>query len=286
MRRAGVACAIVAAVVAAGCGGDGAPGPGGTAPGRDAGALYADAARKLDTLRSGTLDARVSLDIGRSADVMLALREQATFDGARGLRLPEAEVEVQVREQGRRQDVAIVTTGEGVFVRRGQTPFRAQGADALEQLRDGYRSEQRSLGSGRIPLLALTPGDWARSPRIEGSGEVDGASARRLVARLNVPTFLADLEVAHKADTGFGVELTGAARRLLEPGAAVRTAGLVALIDDDGRLRRLTATLVGGDRAPVRLDLDIRIGEPGEPQDIEAPTTVGPPPEESGPEPL
>lgn len=70
-----------------------------------------------------------------------------------------------------------------------------------------------------------------------------------------------------------GVSLTKDARKLLEPGADVDKAELVALVgEEDGKLRRLTVSVDGNVGGGVKVDFDVQLSELDEPQEISAPT--------------
>lgn len=240
--------------------------------GEGAAKAYADAIRSLDDVRSGRFEAHVEAELagGQRLDV----QERGRFDGGGGLDLPRFSL-LFVTEQssGAGERSAAINTGEDFFVKQNGAPrFVAQGADAVKALADTFRREQQELGEGRLPLLALGPADWAKEPKVEGSETVDGVPARRIVAKLDVPTFLRDLERAKNADIGMGLSLTAAARQVMEPGAKMRKAELVALVgEQDKRLHRLSATMDAEAAGGVKVEFEVVLRELDEPQEIAAP---------------
>ncbi len=265
---------VLLLLVLAGCGGDDESGSGNEGSGEDAGAVYSDAIRQLDQLKSGKLDAKLDTVLKLGNEQTISVAEKATFTGEGGTALPEFELQINVEQSGGApQDTAAVNTGDDFFVRQnGETEFKSQGAQAIDALKTTYKREQEELEPGRLPLLSLTPSDWAKSPKIDGTTEFEGVTVQRIVADVDVPKFLKDLETGKNSDIGMGVELTQGARELLEPGAKVSKAELVALVgEEDGKLRRLTAEVDGDVAGGVNVDFDVRLSELDEPQEITAP---------------
>ncbi|HEX8121854.1 MAG TPA: hypothetical protein VF549_11375 [Solirubrobacteraceae bacterium] len=261
--------AVALPLALAGCGDDSDSGGGG---GQDGKALYSGAVNKLDTLKSGKLDANL-VTVLRANDQKLTVSEKAAFAEAGGTKLPQFDIDIHVEDpNGKPQDTSAINDGKDFYVKQqGASEFEAQGAQALDAVTSTYKREQTALGSGRVPLLSLTPGDWAKSPKVDGTETVGGDELKKITADLDVPKFLKDLETGKESDVGLGVTLTQDARKLLEPGADVKTATLVALVDDDGRLRRLTAKVDGNVGGGVNVDFDLQMSELDAPQEIAAP---------------
>lgn len=260
-------------LVLAGCGGDDESdsGAGGS---EDAAAVYAEAVRGLDEIKSGKLDAKLDTVLRLGNEQTIKVAEKATFAGEGGTSLPQFELTINVDQTGgESQETQAVNTGDSFYVREnGSTEFKDQGQQAVQALKSTYTREQGELEEGRIPLLSLTPSDWAKSPKIDGTADFGGVSVQKIVAEVDVPAFLKDLETGKNSDIGMGVTLTQGARELLEPGADVDKAELVALVgEEDGRLRRLTATVDGNVAGGVQVDFDVQLTELDEPQDITAP---------------
>jgi hypothetical protein len=257
------------ALSACGGGGDDEKKSSGDAGGAKA---YADAVRALDDVRSGAFEAQVEAEL--AGGQRLQVQERGRFEGGGGLTLPQFSL-LFITEQssGPGERSAAINTGEDFYVKQNGAPrFVAQGAESVKQLEQTFRREQQDLGEGRLPLLALAPGDWAKEPKVEGTETVDGVPAQRIVAKLDVPRFLRDLETGKNADIGMGVSLTAAARQVMEPGAKMRKAELVALIgQEDKRLHRLTASMDAEAAGGVRVDFEVSLRELDEPQEIAAP---------------
>ena len=261
----------------AGCGGgeDSEGSGGGAAPPKDdAAAMYDKAVKELDVIKSGRVSANLGtvLRFGQTQEIKLA--EKVYFTGEGGTALPKFQIGIDVvQANGEKQTTEVVNTGDRLYSRpTGSDTFQNQGEEAVAAMASTYRSEQQGLEEGRIPLLALTPADWAKKPRVDGTAQADGVQVKRVVADLDVPAFLRDLEDAKGKNIGFGVSLSDDARKLLEPGAKVDKQELVALVgEDDGRLRRLTAKVDGDVGGQVIVDLDVKLTQIDKPQEISAP---------------
>jgi hypothetical protein len=120
----------------------------------------------------------------------------------------------------------------------GSDKFQSQGTEALDTLAQTYKTEQGKLEAGRIPLPSLTPADWAKSPKIDGTTDFGGEKVQRIVADVDVPAFLKDLETGKNSDIG---------------------------------MRRLTASVDGNVGGGVEVDFDVKMSELDEPQEITAP---------------
>ena len=278
LSRLLTALLLVLLLALAGCGGDDSDSESGGGGGDDAQAVYDKAISGLDDLKSGKIDARVDtvLELGGRQEINVT--EKATFADGGGTTLPKFGVEINVEQTGgESQETSAVHTGDDFFVKaQGAAEYEAQGPKAAENLAATYEREQGALDEGRIPLLSLTPSDWAKSPKIEGTTDFGGVKVQRVVADLDVPAFLKDLETGKESDIGMGVTLTQNARELMEPGADVKTKKLVALIgEEDGRLHRLTANVDGNVAGGVKVDFDVQLTELDEPHEITAPVPGG-----------
>jgi hypothetical protein len=277
LRRHLAVPGLVLLLALAGCGGDDGGGeiasttPKAEQNGR---AMYEKAVRELDALKSGQLDARLETVLRLGGDKRLFVSEKATFADGGGTTLPKFDLDIEVEQpDAPTQQTSAINTGEDFLAKQqGQTEYQSQGAQAVKQLESTYAEEQKALGEGRIPLLALTPGDWATAPTVKGTGDFEGEPVRRLESELNVPQFLKDLETGKNSSIGMGVTLTQNARELLEPGAKTKTADLIAFIgQEDGRLRRLIARVDGEAGGGVKVDFDLRMSGLDEEQTIQAP---------------
>ena len=274
LRRLLATLPLLLVLALAGCGGDDSESSGDGGDDADPAAVYKDAVLALDELKSGKLDAQLDTVLRLGGGQTINVGERATFAGAGGTTLPEFDLQINVEQSaGEPQETSAIHTVDEFYVKaQGAKEYEAQGAEAVDALASTYEREQEALGTGRLPLLSLTPGDWAKSPRIEGTESVEGVTVQRIVADLDVPAFLKDLETGKNSDIGMGVTLSDDARDLMEPGADVETAELVALVgEEDGLLRRLTAKVDGNVGGGVQVDFDVRLAELDEPQEISAP---------------
>lgn len=268
---------LVLLLAFAGCGGDDSESESGGGD-ADPQAVYDKAISGLDQLKSAKLEARVDtvLELGGRQEINVS--EKGAFADGGGTTLPKFDIVINVEQTaGAPQETSAVHTGDDFFVKaQGETEYEAQGPKAAETLAETYEREQGALDPGRLPLLSLTPSDWAKAPKVEGTEELDGVTVQRVVADLDVPAFLKDLETGKGSQIGMGVTLTKDARQLMEPGADIKTKKLVALIgEEDGKLRRLTANVDGDVAGGVKVDFDVQFTGIDEPQEITAPVPGG-----------
>lgn len=287
------------------CGGDDSSGNGPSGGGggdsggaSDAGEVAKQAVERLDSVRSGRIDASVRAVIAFGIKQRLVITEKGPFANARGTELPNYALEFSVVQggalgatsnPGTPQTSSVVFDGSALYVRpQGTSSYVKRPPSAVGLNRSTYTKEQTALGAGRVPLLALTPGDWVTDARFAGEATADGEPARRIVGTLDLKNFLADLKQAKANEFGLGITLTGNATELEQGGgnAKVATKTIELLVGKtDGRLRRLRARLdanvsnlpddaskglkdtVGG----VKVALDIELTGLDEPQSITAP---------------
>lgn len=280
--------ALVALVALVGCGDSDEQAPE-QARTEDPRALYEQALRSLDDVGSGTLDAELEARLGFGATQTLTLTEEGAFNGLRGTAFPDYTLELTASESpgGDEELTEVVHLGESLFLKpAGADAFQRQTGELVERNAQAYAQETAALPPGRLPLLALTPADWVHDDdlHVDGEENLDGEPATRLTGTLVLRAFLLDLETAKRNQFGLGLELTQDARRLLDaPASEQDEATLTALVDEEGRLRRLEVALAGdvaatpaaaGDPEPfgrVEIDLTVALDELGQPQDIAAP---------------
>lgn len=255
-------------------------------------ALYEQALKGLDDVGSGTLDADLEARLTFDATQTLTLTENGAFNGLRGTAFPDYALELTASESsgGEEEVTEVVHLGKSLFLRPpGADSFQRQTGEVVERNAQVYAQEIAALPPGRLPLLALTPADWVQDDlHVDGEEKVDGAPATRLAGTLALRAFLLDLELAKRNQFGLGLELTQDARRLLDaPASEQDEATITALVDEEGRLRRLEVALAG-DVAPassaagdpgllgrVEVDLTVALDELGRPQEITAPDVPG-----------
>ncbi len=280
--------ALVALAALAGCGGSGEQTSERTGDPR---ALYEQALRDLDDVGSGTLDADLEARLSFGSTQTLRLTEDGAFNGLRGTAFPDYELELTASESSGDEELTeVVHLGDSLFLKPpGADAFERQTGELVERNAQVYAQETAALPPGRLPLLALTPADWVEDDlRVDGEESVEGRTATRLAGTLALSAFLLDLERAKRNQFGLGLELTQDARRLLdEPASEQDQATITALVDEEGRLRRLEVALAG-DVAPapsaaedpelvgrVEVDLTVALDELGQPQDITPPDASG-----------
>ena len=282
--------ALVALVALAGCGGSDEQPREASGPARtdDPRALYEQAVRGLDDVGSGTLEADLEARLSLGATQTLSLSEEGAFSGLRGTAFPDYALELTASESpGGDERLQVVHLGETLFLKpAGADAFQRQTGELVERTAQVYAQEIAALPPGRLPMLSLTPADWVEDDlRFDGEESVEGGRATRLAGTLTLRAFLVDLETAKGNQFGVGLELTGDARDLLdEPPSEQEEATIEALVDGEGRLRRLVVALDGavgpeegaGGLGRVEVDLTVALDELGQPQDITPPDTPNP----------
>lgn len=286
--------ALVGLLALAGCGASDEQPTGTSQPARtqDPRALYEQAVRDLDDVGSGTLEADLEARLTFGATQTLTLTEDGAFNGLRGTAFPDYALELTARESsgGDEELTEVVHLDESLFLKpAGADAFQRQTGEVVERNAQVYAQETAALPPGRLPLLALTPADWVDDDlRVDGEESIEGRPATSLAGTLALRAFLLDLETAKRNQFGLGLELTQDARRLLDaPASEQDEATIEALVDEEGRLRRLEVVLAG-DVAPaptgagesealgrVEVDLTVALDELGQPQDITAPDAPG-----------
>lgn len=294
MARPPALVAALALLAPAGCGSSADRQTEASEPARtqDPRALYEQAVRGLDEVGSGTLEADLEARLTFGATQTLTLTEEGAFNGLGGTAFPDYALELTAGESsgGDEELTEVVHLGESLFLKpAGADAFQRQTGDPVERNAQVYTQETAALPPGRLPLLALTPADWVEDDlRVDGEEKVEGRPATRLAGTLALRAFLLDLETAKRNQFGLGLELTQDARRLLDaPASEQDEATITALLDGEGRLRRLEIALAGDVGPPtttaaepdplgrVEVDLTVALDELGQTQDITAPDAPG-----------
>jgi hypothetical protein len=169
-----ISVALLGTVALAGCGSSSSKS--GTASSntpKPAGPADERAITGLDTLPGGRLRARLVLRFegGGSQSVLgsqsLLEEERAVFGTLKGTTLPPFLTTVSATSpQSGSQRADVIHTGTAFYIRQGPgSAWKRVPASQLRQTRDDYATEIAALAPGRLPLLSLTPSDWAVAPK-------------------------------------------------------------------------------------------------------------------------
>lgn len=252
MLRPTAIAGLLALAMLQGCGG-------GDPPSQPEGPPRALLERALaQPLESGEveIDAEVALE-GSSL-----LEEPARFSasgpfGLRGAAVPRFALEFDASVAGYGVDGELISDGEDGYVVFFGENYRL-GTDHID-------TADRRLAQAVAGGLDAEPSSWIEAPGYDGTEQVDGEHCHRLLGPLRVAALRADLA---EISTLVGLDSADAIARRLESGV-IRF--LVA--DGDGSLCGFSvdARLAG----PGELELDVRLSELGEPQEIERPEGGG-----------
>jgi hypothetical protein len=281
-------CAVLCAVLLAGCGSDDGSGGGGaavtgtpaaTAP-RDR-AVEALLARAFGERGRSPVSGRLKLGMdvtGRGVGALrgpLALDLGGSFDVSRTGRVPRFDVTSVLRAGGPPVRSGAISTGDAAYVRLKGRTYRLP-PELYAAVRDGLAGGDPRAGRPTLQSLGIDPRPWLRDARIAGTDRLDGAPATHVTGRLDVPRLLQDVDglIGQAAQMGVllpggGIQrLSAADRRRIA--ASVRSSHVDLWVGAADRIVRRMRVGVGlADRSAMDLALDLT--EVDDPQRITAP---------------
>jgi hypothetical protein len=279
-RARGTASAVclVAAVLAAGCGGGG---------GEDAAQTLRQTSANLAKIHSGDLTLRLVLTPGKggggSQGVGVELRGPFSFAG-RGP-LPVARVSYTQIAGANRVPATFISTGRAAFVAVNGTTYRLA-RDQADVLRLGGGG----AGAQGLDALKLDARRWMRNPKLSDGPKVGGEETDRVTGDLNAAPALSDLlGAASRAGSGGGLRAADA-RRLAE---TVRSSSIEVLTGTKDRLLRRVKVSVDldvpeslrrqvGGRAALHVDFELGVARPNRELRVTAPKDARPLPKRQG----
>jgi hypothetical protein len=220
-----------------------------------------NSAFNLGELDSGRFTAEAVFS-GGSGPAAGKFAVSGAFETTGAKEMPKFDIDVRLSAGKQSVGGGLVSLGDKAYFVRGNNGWRVPAAvwtPLVSNLAAGGAGQQK------LPLN-LHPGNWVRDVKSEGTDSVAGVKAEHVSARVDPKAVFNDLAQAVQSN---GVELpdTATVSRL------VRKASLDVWVgSDDHILRRLSAEVVFAGRG--RLNLDVRLSDVNEPQQIEAPAHV------------
>ena len=220
---------------------------------------------------SASFDARLSFS---SQGEKNTVRVSGAYETHGEREMPEAAVKLQLNAPSANLNAngGFVTTGERAWFTRGNAAY-AVPASVWNQIVKG-RESGAPPAEGASKDLEISPRDWVRNVKSEGTERVSGVQATHLSAQLDSAKAVTDVVSAWGKAAGSAVPVQNAEQRLRQAG--LEDGKLDVWVGDDKILRKLTLSLAGqgtGGRR-VTAELDLQLTAVNEPQDIAAPANV------------
>jgi hypothetical protein len=189
------------------------------------------------------------------------------FESAGPQEMPKADVQVSVDAPGFDAGGGFVTTGDRAWFTRGNVGY-AVPQEAWSKIVEGR--EKGAAPTAKAPQLDVDPNRWVQNVKSEGTEQMDGVQVTHVSADVNSARAITDVA---KAMDGTGQLPTGAESMLAKQ---IDTGHIDAWVGSDKILRRATLELSGRGAGGRRVDmnLDFRLTQVNEPQQIERPAKV------------
>jgi hypothetical protein len=187
--------------------------------------------------------------------------------------MPEVDIELHARvgSMNFNERGGFVTNGERAWFTRGDTAY------AVPQ--PIWSAVAKARESGRLatekdtPDVDLDPSKWLSKVRNEGSERVGGVETTHISAEVDSAKAVAELVTASREASGSSLPLPGGEQRLEKMG--MTEGDLDVWVGEDEILRRVTFEFSSpGDRGTVKANLDLRLSDVNEPQQIARPAKV------------
>jgi hypothetical protein len=226
------------------------PAPAAQAPAQSAPADTLRAAFDFGQLKSGRFSAVLVLGDGRETG---KINLTGAFDSGTGEGVPDFRINGRLSSDGKQAGGAFVSVGDKAYFVKGETGWRVP-APLWAPVADGKLS------------LPVHPATWMRDAKSEGTETIAGVETQHVSARVDSQSVVNDLAQAARQNGG---ELSNRAAfaRALKRGKVDLWVG-----SDDHILRRLSLNVAFAGRG--RLELDVRLSDVNNPQQIEAPAHV------------
>jgi hypothetical protein len=211
----------------------------------------------FEDLESASFDAELSFGRG---DQRVAFDLSGAFERGAANEVPRFEVAGRITAAGDTLSGGFVSLGDRAFLTRGNAGWRVP-----EEIWGAVVDAAAQGGGSGVPLQ-LHPETWLRDVKSEGTQTLDGVETEHVSATVDPRAVVNDLTQAARAN---GAEMPNP-RAVTR---AVKSAGFDVWVGADDRiLRRVSGQLVfaGGGR----MELDVRLGDVNEKQNIEAPARV------------
>ena len=222
------------------------------------------AAFSPNALNSASFDAKLTFT---QAGKNNTLRANGAFESAGPKEMPKANLQVSANVPGFDGRAGFVTTGDRAWLTRGSVGY------AIPQAAWSKITSARAKGTPpteKAPKLDVNPSSWLKNVKSEGNERMDGVQVTHVSADVNSAAAIADV---FKAVGPAGRLPAGAEQRVAK---VVDNGHIEAWVGDDKILRRVSFEMSGkgnGNRR-VDMDLDVRLSQVNEPQNIAAPAKV------------
>ena len=222
------------------------------------------AAFSPNALNSAKFDAKVSFATGGKRNTV---RAQGAYESAGPKEMPKAAVQLSADVPGFDGRAGFVTTGDRAWLTRGNVGY------AVPQAAWSKIVKARAEGTpatAKAPKLDLNPSSWLQNVKSEGNERMDGVQVTHVSADVNSAAAIAD--VVKSLGNAGGIP-AGAEQRLAK---VVDNGHIEAWVGDDKILRRATFEMSGKGNGNRRVDmnLDVRLSNVNQPQQIEPPVKV------------
>ncbi len=213
---------MLAAILAAtlglvACGGDG----GGSD--EDAGKVISETFSSKKEVSSGKLNMNVSAELEGSGaasqiDGPVSIKLAGPFQTRGDQALPEVDLDLDVSGGGQTFTAGALTTGTAAFISYQGTDYRVPD-DQFQRLkrqieRDARRDKQNN--SITFAQLGISPQEWIKDPKNDGTEDVGGAKTIHVTADVDVAAFVNDLDDLLGRASSLGVQNQQIPRNLTE----------------------------------------------------------------------
>jgi hypothetical protein len=176
-----------------GCGGGGSP---------SASSLLEDTFRSHTPIASGRIHLSLQL-FGRGSSrlpggpVKSSLQLSGPFQSAGSAGLPGFDLALAIKAGSSTLGIGAVSAGGRLYLVFGGLAFLAP-ASAAQALERGYAGARRgapsAAGRSALAALGIDPGEWLLHPALAGRAKLAGVDTVHILAGVEVPRFLADMQ--------------------------------------------------------------------------------------------
>jgi hypothetical protein len=222
------------------------------------------AAFSPNALNSANFDAKLSFAMGREKNT---LRTNGAFQSTGPKEMPKFDVQVSADVPGFDGRAGFVTTGDRAWFTRGNVGYAVPQA-AWSKIVKGRA--QGAAPTKKAPKLDVNPSSWLKNVKSEGNERMDGVQVTHVSADVDSAAAIADV---FNALDNTGRLPAGAEKRVAK---VVDNGHIEAWVGDDKILRRVSFEMSGKGDGGRRVDmnLDFRLSQVNQPQDIAAPAKV------------
>ena len=268
-RRPLALLAVLAAVVAAGCGSSSGPS---SSSNESAKSLLAETFSNGTAMKSGLIHVQVNSNVQGlgSTGRPVTLRLSGPFVSGTNGEMPRFDFSLGITAAGASFTAGGVSTGDRGFLLFQGQPYEVS-PQMFAQLKQRYAQAQKQGSKTKgttFAALGIDPSRWLRNPQRAGEQQVGGADTVHITSGIAVPQFLDDLNAVLGKARSLGAT-TQAPQRLTakqrsEVAAAVQSAHVdvftgksdraLRRLDLQVRLRKTSKTKAGAIRFTLQID--------------------------------